>query len=99
LLAKAFSTLLASCLSHWAVRTGLLSEQQVACSPFRGTEEHVFSLLQVARGRARRKQLTYLLFVDFRKAYESIHLDALWVVLEHQGIPLPFIELLRDWSS
>jgi hypothetical protein len=38
------------------------------------------------------------LFVDFRKAYDSIHLDALWVVLERQGIPLPFIELLRDWS-
>ena len=99
LLAKAFSTLLASRLSHWAVRTGLLSEQQVAFLPFRGTEEHVFSLLQVARERARRKQLTYLLFVDFRKAYDSIHLDALWVVLEQQGIPLPFIELLRDWSS
>ena len=99
LFAKAFSTILASRLAHWAIRTGLLSEQQVAFLPFRGVEEHVFSLQQIARDRARHNQQTYLLFVDYAKAYDTIHLDALWKVLEVQGVPLPFIALLRDWSS
>ena len=99
LFAKAFSTVLASRISHWAVRTGLLSEQQVAFLPFRGTEEHVFTLQQIARERARRKQLTYLLFIDFKKAYDSVHLDALWAVLERQGVPVSLIDLLRDWAS
>ena len=99
LLAKAFSTLLASRLAHWAVRSGLISEQQVAFLPFRGTEEHVFTLQQVLRERARRKQQTFLLFVDFKKAYDSVHLDALWVVLKKQGVPEQFIELLRDWAA
>jgi len=99
LLAKAFSTVLASRLSHWAIRTGLLSEQQVAFLPFRGTEEHVFTLQQVTRERARRRLLTYLLFVDFKKAYDSVHLEALWVVLRRQGVPSAFVDLLRDWSS
>ena len=99
LFAKAFSTVLASRLAHWAVRTGLLSEQQVAFLPFRGTEEHVFTLQQLARERARKRQQTYLLFVDFAKAYDTVHLGALWSVLEHQGIPLQLIALLRDWSS
>ena len=53
LFAKAFSTVLAARLSHWAVRTGLLSMEQVAFLPFRGTEEHVFTLQQVLRERAR----------------------------------------------
>lgn len=99
LLAKAFSTVLASRVAHWAVRTGLLSMEQVAFQPFRGTEEHIFTVQQVLRERARHGQLTYLLFVDFAKAYDTVHLDALWAVLEMQGIPLQFIALLRDWAG
>ena len=99
LFAKAFSTVLASRLAHWAVRTGLLSLEQVAFQPFRGTEEHIFTVQQVLRERARRGQLTYLLFVDMAKAYDTVHLDALWAVLELQGIPQQLIALLSDWAS
>ena len=99
LFAKAFSTVLASRLSHWAVRSGLLSIEQVAFQAFRGTEEHVFTVQQVLRERARRRLPTYLLFCDFAKAYDTVHHGALWAVLELQGIPLQFIALLRDWAS
>ena len=99
LLSKAFSTLLASRLAHWCVRTGLLSEEQVAFKAFRGTEEHVFALQQVLRERARRGLRTYLLFVDFKKAYDTVNLEALWKVLALQGVPLHFIALLRDWAA
>ena len=99
LIAKAFSTILASRLSHWAVRTGLLSVEQVAFLPFRGTEEHVFTLQQVLRERSRQQELTYLLFVDLKKAYDTVHLDALWKVLEWQGVPAQLIDLLRDWAG
>ena len=40
-----------------------------------------------------------MLFVDFKKAYDSVHLDALWAVLQRQGVPLQFIHLLKDWAS
>jgi hypothetical protein len=73
--------------------------EQVAFQAFRGTEEHVFTVQQVLRERARRRLPTYLLFVDFSKAYDTVHLDALWAVLEMQGIPVEFIALLRDWSG
>ena len=98
-LAKAFSTLLASRLTHWVIRTGLLTQQQVAFCPFRGTEEHVFTLQQVLRERSRCGKKTFVLFVDFKKAYDSVHLDALWVVLERQGVPSHFVNLLRDWAA
>ena len=98
-LSKTFSTLLASRLSHWTVRTGLLTENQVAFLPFRGTEEHVFTLQQILRERARSGKQTFVLFVDFKKAYDSVHLDALWTVLEHQGLPMQFIHLLQDWAA
>ena len=99
LLAKAFSTVLASRLSHWAVRSGLLSIEQVAFQAFRGTEEHVFTVQQALRERARRRSPTYLLFCDFAKAYDTVHHGALWAVLELQGVPVQFIALLRDWAS
>jgi len=99
LFAKAFSTVLASRLSHWAVRSGLLSAEQVAFQAFRGTEEHVFTVQQVLRERSRRRLSSYLLFADFSKAYDTVHHDALWAVLELQGVPLQFIALLRDWAA
>jgi hypothetical protein len=57
-------------ISHWAIRTGTIGHEQVAFLPFHGTEEHVFSLLQVAKARARDGRSTYVLFVDFSQAYD-----------------------------
>ena len=38
--------------------------------------------------------------MDFKQAYDStVHLDALWAVLQLQGIPSQLIDLLRDWSG
>jgi len=99
MLAKLFSVALAMRLSHWAVRTGIIGPEQVAFLPFHGTEEHVFSFLQVARARARDGQSTYTLFVDFAKAYDMVHQEALWAVIERMGVPSGLVALLRDWAA
>ena len=99
MLGKLFSVALAMRMSHWAVRTGVLGPEQVAFLNFHGTEEHVFSLLQVARARARDGQSTYALFVDFQKAYDMVHQGALWAVLERMGVPVKLVSLLRDWAA
>ena len=33
------------------------------------------------------QELLFTLFVDSRKAYDSVHRDALWKVLERSGVP------------
>jgi len=99
MLAKLFSVALSMRMSHWAVRTGVLGPEQVAFLPFHGTEEHVFSLLQVTRARARDGLSTYALFVDFKKAYDMVHQGALWRVLERMGVPSKLVSLLRDWAA
>ena len=99
MLAKLFSVALSMRMAHWAVRIGLLGPEQVAFLPFHGTEEHVFSLLQVARARARDGLSTHALFVDFSQAYDMVHQEALWAVLLRMGVPVMLLNLLRDWAS
>jgi len=99
MLAKLFSVALSMRMSHWAVRCGVLGPEQVAFLPFHSTEEHVFSLLQISRARARDGQSTFALFVDFAKAYDMVHQEALWLVLERMGVPSKLVSLLRDWAA
>ena len=99
MLAKLFSVALAMRMSHWAVRTGTLGPEQVAFLQHHNTEEHVFTLLQVTRARARDGLPTYGLFVDFTKAYDMVHQSALWLVLARMGVPAKLVSLLRDWAA
>jgi hypothetical protein len=99
MLAKLFSVALAMRMSHWAVRTKTIGLEQVAFLQYHNTEEHVFTLLQVARARARDGLSTYGLFVDFTKAYDMVHQGALWLVVARMGVPPRLISLLRDWAA
>ena len=99
MLAKIFSVAMSMRMSHWAIRSGIIGPEQVAFLPFHNTEEHVFTMLQVARARARDNLSTYALFVDFAKAYDMVHLEALWLVLGRMGVPAGIVSLLRDWAA
>jgi len=62
-----------------------------------GCEMHVFTLLETIRHQWRLGRDVYALFVDFRKAYDMVHQDALWAVLRHAGVPDRLVGLLANW--
>ena len=41
----------------------------------------------------------FLLFVDFRKAYDSVPRQALWCALRKHGVPENFLELVRSFHE
>ena len=64
-----------------------------------GCEYHIFTLLETLRHRARQGQDTVLVFLDFKKAYDSVSQPLAWAVLERMGIPSDFIALLKSWTA
>ena len=98
-LAKLFGLVLGTRLSHWAVVNGVISPAQAGFVVMHGCEYHIFTLLETLRHRARQGQDTFLVFLDFKKAYDSVSQPLAWAVLERMGIPSEFMTLLKSWTA
>ena len=71
-LAKLFGLVLGPRLSHWAVANGVISPAQAGFVVLHGCEYHIFTLLETLRHRVRQGEDTVLVFLDFKKAYDSV---------------------------
>jgi len=85
--------------THWSMRTGIVSPEQVAFLPGHSAEMHVFSITQMLRSRARGDLTTYALFVDFWKAYNRVHLPSLWFIMRKMGVPDVVVGIFEDWTG
>ena len=98
-LAKLFGLVLGTRLSHWAVANGVISPAQAGFVVMHGCEYHIYTLLETLRHRVRQGQDTILVFLDFKKAYDSVPQPLAWEVLKRMSIPDDFISLLKSWTS
>jgi hypothetical protein len=98
-LAKLFGTVLLTRLSHWSRRAGLTSATQAAFQSGRSCEQHVISMMEVLKYRRRMHTPTWMVFVDFHKAYDTVNHKALWAVARHAGVPEAVVKLLEDWND
>ena len=98
-LAKLFGLVLGTRLSHWAVVNGVVSPAQTGFVVLHGCEYHVFTLLELLRQRVRHSHDTILVFIDFKKAYDSVPQDVIWEILDLMGVPAGFSSLLKSWTA
>ena len=78
-------------LSLWARRItnymeSRLSEEQGGFRPRRSTVDQALTLREALLHRHRQGVPTYLYFVDFKKAFDTVWLDWLWARLHEEGI-------------
>jgi hypothetical protein len=83
---KLFHKVLAARMLRYAEDNGLLHTAQNAFRSGRSTDDHIYSLSQVVKGRQRMKLPTYAFFLDLRKAYDSVWRDGLMYKLWNKGI-------------
>jgi hypothetical protein len=83
---KLFHKVLANRMLGYAETHGLLDTAQNAFRKGRSTDDHIFCISQVVRGRQRMKQATYVFFLDLRKAYDTVWRDGLLYKLWQLGI-------------
>ena len=98
-IAKLFGLVLGTRLSHWAVANGVISPAQAGFVVMHGCEYHIFTLLETLRYRVRQGHDTVVVFLDFKKAYDTVSQQLAWKILEKIGIPPNFTSLLESWTE
>lgn len=71
------------------------AEEQAGFRVGRSTIDHLFTITQVIEKKTAYDQELHLLFVDLKKAYDSIPLNMLWKALEETNINIELIKVVK----
>jgi len=80
------------------IRNGVdkkLRMEQAGYRSGRGTTEQVFVLRNILEQVNEWQATLYLGFVDFEKAFDSIHRESLWIIMRKYGIPEKLVRMIR----
>jgi hypothetical protein len=95
LLAKLYAAMLNERLMEWTERHGLRARGQAGFRKDHRTTDQVFVLRTlIERARADRQPL-YSCYVDFKKAYDTIPRDLLWLKLQRIGVHGEFLRAVQ----
>ena len=64
----------------------------------RGCSDMIFTVRQLVEKSWEHRSKSFLVFIDLRKAYDSVPHEALWLALSKLGVPEPTIKLIRSFS-
>ena len=74
-----------------------LRKEQAGFRKGRGCTEQIFALRNIIEQCTEWQRQLYINFVDFEKAFDSLHRDSLWKILRHYGIPQTLIEIIQSF--
>uniref|UniRef100_A0A0B7BH62 Reverse transcriptase domain-containing protein n=3 Tax=Arion vulgaris TaxID=1028688 RepID=A0A0B7BH62_9EUPU len=57
--------------------------------------DHIFALRQIVEQSNEWNSSIYMVFVDFEKAFDSLHRESLWKILRHYGIPIKMVSVIK----
>lgn len=72
-----------------------LRKEQSAFRRNRGTTEPIFILRNIVEQSLEWNSALYLVFIDYEKAFDSIHRETLWEIMRQYGIPGKYIRLVK----
>ena len=104
-LTKLFTTILCNRLSDWAEKNDKLPETQAGFRKGRGCLDQIFSLMCIVQIKLRNQSTKvsenkygklYALFVDLRRAFDSINHTKLWRKLYDLGVSTKAINIISS---
>ncbi|XP_030765487.1 uncharacterized protein LOC115889574 [Sitophilus oryzae] len=72
------------------------AEEQAGFRAGRSTVDHLFTLTQIIEKKMARNQEIHLLYVDLKKAYDSVPQSKLWEALEKTNISITLIKAVQE---
>lgn len=72
-----------------------LRKEQAGFRTGRGTVDQIFILRNILEQTSEWNATLYAHFVDFEKAFDSIHRGSLWAIMRQYGIPRKLIQIVR----
>jgi hypothetical protein len=61
----------------------------------RSTTDHIFCIRQILEKKWEHSEAVHQLFIDFKKAYDSVRREALYNILIELGIPKKLVRLIK----
>lgn len=93
---KLYSTCLAHKLDAISQEMHLRAETQAGFRPGYRLEDHCLVLKTIFERCSYLRSSAYLLFIDLRKAYDTVHRPLLWdVLIEQLGLPQDIVSALK----
>lgn len=98
-LGKIYSMLLLQRMDAWAEKHRLRAAGQAGFRAGRSTIDNVFVLKHIINKYKAEKRPVYAVFIDFKKAYDSVDRELLWRCLENLGMHGDMLQSLRDMHA
>ena len=76
-----------------------IADEQAGFRKGRGTRDQITNLRILMHKAREHQQPLYICFVDFKKAFDYICHDKLWVTMMDMGYPLHLIDLLANTGN
>ena len=70
--------------------------EQAGFTAGRSTTEQIFAIRQIIEKSKEFNRSTYIVFIDFKAAFESVSRDSLWKILQIYGVPQELSVLVRQ---
>ena len=74
----------------------ILRQEQACFRKGRSCIDHIFVLRQILEQSREWNSTLYVAFVDFEKAFDSLHRKSLWKILRHYGIPQKLVDIIKS---
>ena len=94
---KLFARIIQERLQH--IAEDILPESQCGFRKGRGCCDMIFVARQLVEKAREHQDLLFTLFVDLRKAYDSVPRLALWQVLEKSGVPPQMLKIIASFHE
>ena len=90
---KILSNILLSRLTPYA--TEIIGDQQCGFRRNRSTIDHIFCIRQILEKKWEYNEDGHQLFIDFKKAYDTVRREVLYKILIEFGIPKKLVRLIK----
>ncbi|MES9880684.1 MAG: reverse transcriptase family protein [Sedimenticola sp.] len=92
---KLLSYILNTRITNFLNVNGLLCDEQNGFRKLRSCLDHIYTLTTIIRNRKLQNKPTFLCFVDFSKAFDSVNRDCLWYKLMSMGVSGNMLQIIK----
>ena len=76
-----------------------MQDSQCGFRKGRGCSDMTFVVRQLAKKAIEHRAKQFLIFVDLKKAYDSVPREALWMALRKSGVPEELVEIVKSFHK
>ena len=92
---KLYCSILNNRLVTWLNTRNIIHDEQNGFRKSKSTIDHLSTLTSIIETRKRRKLSTFVVFVDFKKAYDTVNRSLLLRYLNDLGISTKFLNTIK----